>query len=73
MPFAVGGGVRSIDDMLDVLDAGAEKVSVDSMAVRNPEIISARRGGVRSPGRAAEHAGEAARGVARNCRAATRS
>lgn len=40
VPFAVGGGVRSIDDMLDVLDAGAEKVSVDSMAVRNPAIIS---------------------------------
>lgn len=39
VPFAVGGGVRSIDDMLDVLDAGAEKVSVDSMAVRNPDII----------------------------------
>src|SRR5207244_7372728 len=41
VPFAVGGGVRSIDDMLDVLDAGAEKVSVDSMAVRSPEIITA--------------------------------
>jgi cyclase len=41
VPFAVGGGVRSIDDMLDVLDAGAEKVSVDSMAVRDPSIISA--------------------------------
>ncbi|HVE94560.1 MAG TPA: HisA/HisF-related TIM barrel protein [Acidimicrobiales bacterium] len=39
VPFAVGGGVRSLDDMLDVLDAGAEKVSVDSMAVRHPEII----------------------------------
>ncbi len=39
VPFAVGGGVRSIEDMLDVLDAGAEKVSVDSMAVRNPDII----------------------------------
>ncbi|MEY2473397.1 MAG: imidazole glycerol-phosphate synthase subunit HisF [Actinomycetota bacterium] len=40
VPFAVGGGVRSIGDMLDVLDAGAEKVSVDSMAVRDPEIIT---------------------------------
>ncbi len=40
VPFAVGGGVRSIDDMLDVLDAGAEKVSVDSMAVRDPQIIT---------------------------------
>lgn len=39
VPFAVGGGVRTLDDMLDVLDAGAEKVSVDSMAVRHPEII----------------------------------
>jgi len=39
VPFAVGGGLRSLDDMLEVLDAGAEKVSVDSMAVRKPEII----------------------------------
>jgi cyclase len=39
VPFTVGGGIRSLDDMFDVLKAGAEKISIDSMAVRNPEII----------------------------------
>jgi cyclase len=41
VPFTVGGGIRSLEDMHAVLDAGAEKVSVDSMAVRNPDIITA--------------------------------
>ena len=40
VPFTVGGGIRSVDDMFEVLKAGAEKISVDSMAVRNPEILS---------------------------------
>jgi cyclase len=39
VPFTVGGGIASVDDMFEVLKAGAEKISVDSMAVRNPEII----------------------------------
>jgi imidazole glycerol-phosphate synthase subunit HisF len=39
VPFTVGGGIRSVDDMFEVLKAGAEKISVDSMAVRNPSII----------------------------------
>jgi len=39
VPFTVGGGIRTIDDMYEVLKAGAEKISVDSMAVRNPDII----------------------------------
>ncbi len=39
VPFTVGGGIRSLDDMYQVLKAGAEKISIDSMAVRNPEII----------------------------------
>ena len=39
VPFTVGGGIRSVDDMFEVLKAGAEKISVDSMAVRNPEIL----------------------------------
>ena len=39
VPFTVGGGIRSVDDMFAVLKAGAEKISVDSMAVRNPEIL----------------------------------
>jgi len=39
VPFTVGGGLRTLDDMYEVLKAGAEKISVDSMAVRNPDII----------------------------------
>lgn len=40
VPFTVGGGIRSVEDMFEVLKAGAEKISVDSMAVRDPSIIS---------------------------------
>ncbi|WP_455381478.1 imidazole glycerol phosphate synthase subunit HisF [Salinispira pacifica] len=40
IPFAVGGGIGSVADMRAVLLAGAEKVSVNSQAVRHPEIIS---------------------------------
>lgn len=39
IPFAVGGGISSLDDMSSVLLAGAEKVSVNSLAVKNPRII----------------------------------
>ena len=40
IPFAVGGGISSAEQMREVLLAGAEKVSVNSQAVRNPDIIS---------------------------------
>ena len=40
IPFAVGGGIETIDDMRRVLLAGAEKVSVNSLAVRRPEVIA---------------------------------
>ncbi len=40
IPFSVGGGIRSLEDMRRVLLAGAEKVSVNSAAVKDPEIIS---------------------------------
>jgi len=40
IPFSVGGGIRTLEDMRDVLLAGAEKVSVNSAAVKDPEIIS---------------------------------
>jgi len=40
IPFTVGGGIKTLNDMYEVLKAGAEKVSVDSMAVRNPQIIA---------------------------------
>ncbi len=40
IPFAVGGGIETVADMHRVLLAGAEKVSVNSLAVRNPQIIA---------------------------------
>jgi cyclase len=40
IPFGVGGGLRTVGDMRAVLLAGAEKVSIDSGAVRNPGIIA---------------------------------
>jgi len=40
IPFSVGGGLRTIEDMRAVLLAGAEKVSIDSGAVRNPRLIA---------------------------------
>lgn len=40
IPFAVGGGIRNLEDMRAVLLAGAEKVSVNSLAVLNPQIIA---------------------------------
>ncbi len=40
IPFSVGGGISTLEDMRAVLLAGAEKVSVNSAAVKNPAIIS---------------------------------
>jgi cyclase len=40
IPFSVGGGIRTLEDMRSVILAGAEKVSVNSGAVENPKIIS---------------------------------
>lgn len=39
IPFCVGGGIRTVDDIRDTLLAGADKVSINSAAVRNPQII----------------------------------
>lgn len=39
IPFSVGGGIGSVADMRAVLLAGAEKISVNSLAVKSPEII----------------------------------
>ncbi len=39
IPFTIGGGVRSVADAQGVLDAGADKVAVNSAAVRRPELI----------------------------------
>ncbi|MGN0854015.1 MAG: imidazole glycerol phosphate synthase subunit HisF [Kiritimatiellia bacterium] len=40
IPFAVGGGISGLADMERVIRAGAEKISVNSLAVRNPQIIA---------------------------------
>ncbi len=39
VPLTVGGGIKTIDDFRETLRAGADKVSVNSSAVRNPELI----------------------------------
>ena len=41
IPFTVGGGIRELDDFAQLLRAGADKVSVNSAAVRNPSLIDA--------------------------------
>ncbi len=47
MPLTVGGGIRTIDDIRDLLNAGSDKVSINSAACRNPEFVrqAARRFG----------------------------
>lgn len=40
VPLAVGGGIRTVDDFTELLRAGADKISVNSAAVREPELIS---------------------------------
>ncbi len=39
IPFTVGGGIRTVDDFRDILRAGADKVSINSSAVQNPQLI----------------------------------
>lgn len=40
IPFTVGGGIRSVADMKAMLDRGADKISVNSSAIQNPDLIS---------------------------------
>lgn len=40
IPFTVGGGIRTVDDFKELLRAGADKISVNSAAVRSPELIN---------------------------------
>lgn len=40
IPFTVGGGISSVEDVAPLLEAGADKVSVNSSAVRNPKLIN---------------------------------
>ncbi|MEJ7555419.1 MAG: imidazole glycerol phosphate synthase subunit HisF [Aquificaceae bacterium] len=39
MPFTVGGGISSLEDMRRLLEAGADKVSINTSAVKNPQLI----------------------------------
>lgn len=39
IPFTVGGGIKSAEDVYDLLDSGADKVSINSSAVLNPKLI----------------------------------
>ncbi len=39
MPFTVGGGISSLEDMRKLLEAGADKVSINTSAVKNPQLI----------------------------------
>src|SRR4051812_44785954 len=41
MPFTVGGGIRTLEDATRLIKAGAEKVSINSAAVKTPEVVSA--------------------------------
>lgn len=40
IPFTVGGGINSVEDVRDIIKAGADKVSVNSSAVKNPSLIT---------------------------------
>lgn len=40
IPFTVGGGIRTVDDFREILKAGADKISVNSAAIKRPELIS---------------------------------
>jgi len=39
IPFTIGGGIRSVEDVDVLLSSGADKVSVNSAAVRNPQLV----------------------------------
>ena len=61
IPFTVGGGVRSVDDFVALLGAGADKVSVNTAALEDPELVA----------RAARHYGSQCVVVAIDARRAT--
>ena len=48
IPFCVGGGIRTVEDMRETLLAGADRIAINSAAVNHPEIITegAKRFGV---------------------------
>jgi len=50
MPFTVGGGVREVEDFRTLLLSGADKVSINTGAVENPELIDRAAGACRGSG-----------------------
>ena len=40
IPFTVGGGINSVEDAATIIKAGADKISINSSAVKNPQLIS---------------------------------
>ncbi len=40
IPLTVGGGIRSVEDIRTILNAGADKISINSSAVKNPDLIN---------------------------------
>ena len=50
IPLTVGGGIRTVDDARNILHAGADKVSVNTAAVRRPELIIGTVAGIRRAG-----------------------
>ena len=40
IPFTVGGGIRTVEDFRKILNAGADKISVNSAAIKNPQLIA---------------------------------
>ena len=40
IPFTVGGGIRTVDDFKEILRAGADKISVNSAAINNPNLVA---------------------------------
>ncbi len=40
IPFTVGGGIRSVENFTEILNAGADKVAVNSAAIKNPDLIT---------------------------------
>ncbi len=47
IPLTVGGGVRAVDDVRRLLNAGADKISINSAAVTNPQLVLRRRAKIR--------------------------
>lgn len=40
IPFTVGGGIRTVEDMRDILSSGADKISLNTAAIKNPAVIT---------------------------------